>query len=66
MFVVENIFKTFMCLFYPKYNLTHLFLIVTSVKCCNEKLTKAEQKVRILIQGEAGEKQEADFLQGES
>lgn len=39
---------------------------IALVKSCNEKLTRAEQKVRILIQGEVGELQEADFLQGEA
>ena len=31
------------------------------VKYCNEKLTQAEQRVRVLLQGEDGGMQEADF-----
>ena len=36
------------------------------VKLCNEKLAKAEQRVRVLMQDESGEVQEKDFLQGEA
>ena len=36
------------------------------VKLCNEKLVKAEQRVRVLLQDESGEMQEKDFLQGEA
>ena len=39
---------------------------IALVKYCNDKLEKAEQKVRILMQNEAGEMKEADFLSGES
>ena len=38
---------------------------ISLVKFCNEKLEKAEHKVRVLMQGEAGELKEADFLTGE-
>ncbi|MBQ8351737.1 MAG: exodeoxyribonuclease VII small subunit [Clostridia bacterium] len=39
---------------------------IALVKYCNEKLTKAEQKVRILMQGEGGELQEVDFPTGDA
>jgi exodeoxyribonuclease VII small subunit len=38
---------------------------ISLVKFCNEKLEKAEQKVRVLMQGEAGEMKETDFLSGD-
>ena len=34
---------------------------IALVKYCNEKLTQAEQKVRILIENGDGETEEADF-----
>ena len=34
---------------------------ISLVKYCNEKLTQAEQRVRVLLQGEDGDMQEADF-----
>lgn len=37
---------------------------ISLVKYCNAKLTDAEQKVRILMQNEAGEMLEEDFLTG--
>ena len=38
---------------------------ISLVKFCNEKLEKAEQKVRVLMQGEAGEMKETDCLSGD-
>ncbi len=39
---------------------------VALVKYCNEKLTQAEQKVRILIENGEGEMEESDFSSGEA
>ena len=36
------------------------------VKLCNEKLTKAEQRVMVLMQDENGEMQEKEFPQSEA